>query len=250
MELDNFEEEKPKVPTNLLVFVIVSALVIALSIYYISKSGKARPLTTEELVEGDTLSTEESAMSNDGEEGMQDEASEELASSESSKDTQSSDEAEELSDEDAHIVQSVKKSHKIQEKKSDTPVKTVSQEKSSSNTNTKTTKTTERKTDTKGVIHVHTVRKNEFLSTIAANYNYPTSKIKELNGLDSDELKPGQKLKIKIQSIHKVKSNEQLSSICKKYSVSVTDVCKINNITKNKPLKIGQKLIIPLKNSK
>lgn len=250
MELDNFEEEKPKVPTNLLVFVIVSALVIALSIYYISKSGKPKPLSTEELVEGDTLSTNETTTSNATSEGAEDGEAEELASSETNEDTQGNENAEELSDEDAHIVQNVKKSPANQEKKSETPVKTVSQEKSSTSANSKSSKTTEHKTDTKGIIHVHTVKKNEFLSTIAANYNYSTSKIKELNGLDSDELRPGQKLKIKIQTIHKVKSNEQLPSICKKYGVSVEDVRKINNLSKNKPLKIGQKLIIPLKSSK
>ncbi len=243
MDFEQFEEEKPKIPTNLLVFVIVSALVIAFSIYYISKSGKQRPLTTEELVEGDTLSTEST------------DNSESLASSENEPE-------EELGSEETEILKNVKAnrsneviSDKPEEKSTQkskvTPTKTVNLEKKTSEKK-KTEKVSPKTTKTEniqGIIHVHTVRKNEFLSTIASMYNYPIKNIQQLNGIEED-LHVGQKIKVKVQAIHKVKKGELLVKIAQNYGVKVTDVCKINGIRKDAPLKEGQKLVIPLKPNK
>jgi len=257
MDFEQFEEEKPKIPTNLLVFVIVSALVIAFSIYYISKSGKQRPLTTEELVEGDTLSTEDGA--SDGHQ--------ELASSEQN---QNEEEEEELGNDESEIIKSVKSSNSknltknevsegSEEKPVKTPTKTVNLEKKSVANNEVKKKenknlSTENKKSSKseniqGVLHVHTVRKNEFLSSIASMYNFPSKNIKELNGIDED-LRVGQKIKVKVQAIHKVKKNEQLSKIAQNYGVKITDICKINGIKKDAQLKEGQKIVIPLKSFK
>jgi LysM repeat protein len=243
MDLEHFEEEKPKIPTNLLVFVIVSALVIAFSIYYISKSGKQRPLTTEEIVESDTLATEESTETSE-ENGQ-------MASSDSNEQP----EEEELGSEDAKIIKSIKSEKSAQteissEKPTEkTPTKTVNLEeekkvvkKQVSSENKKAHKTE----NIKGILHVHTVRKNEFLSTLASMYNFPIQNIKELNGIDED-IRAGQKIKVKIQAIHKVKKGEQLAVIAKNYGVKVDDICKINGIKKNSSLKENQKLVIPLK---
>jgi murein DD-endopeptidase MepM/ murein hydrolase activator NlpD len=41
-------------------------------------------------------------------------------------------------------------------------------------------------------------------------------------------------------SVHKVKSGDTLSSIAKKYHTSVSDLCRLNGISKNSTLRIGQ----------
>ena len=41
-----------------------------------------------------------------------------------------------------------------------------------------------------------------------------------------------------------VKKGDTLSGIAKKFGTTVDKICKLNNINKNKPLKIGQKLIV------
>ncbi|GIV44464.1 MAG: hypothetical protein KatS3mg035_1587 [Bacteroidia bacterium] len=248
MDFEQFEEEKPKIPTNLLVFVIVSALVIAFSIYYISKSGKQRPLTTEELVEGDTLYNEEPTTAENAE----------LANAENET------EEEALGEEETQILKNVKRQNNTPEKveqeemmeektsnASPTPTKTVSLEKKNAekkkNIDSHNTSPKANKSDNvQGILHVHTVRKNEFLSSIASMYNFSSKEIKELNGIDED-LKVGQKIKVKVQAIHKVKKNEQLAKIAQKYGVRVTDICKINGIKKDAQLKEGQKIVIPLK---
>ncbi len=256
MDFEQFEEEKPKIPTNLLVFVIVSALVIAFSIYYISKSGKQRPLTTEELVEGDTLSTDEQNPNENSE----------LASSENET------EEEELGNDETEILKNVKNNKSSATKKSDfeeiieekttkksspTPTKTVNLEKKNTEvkksqfkTSHDNTKKVTKSENIQGVLHVHTVRKNEFLSSIASMYNFPSKNIKELNGIDDDDLRVGQKIKVKVQTIHKVKKGEQLSKIAQNHGVKVADICKINGIKKDAQLKEGQKIIIPLKANK
>lgn len=254
MDFEQFEEEKPKIPTNLLVFVIVSALVIAFSIYYISKSGKQRPLTTEELVEGDTLSTEEQPLTENGE----------IANSENSSsgnETNTEEEEETLGEEESEILKNVKSNQNIANeeevhevtdnqsfKSSKTPSKTVSLNSENKETH-KVASENSKKVSVQGITHVHTVRKNEFLSTIASMYNFPSKNIKELNGIDED-LRVGQKIKVKVQAIHKVKKNEQLAKIAQKYGVKLSDVCKINGIRKDAPLKEGQKIVIPLKHNK
>lgn len=253
MDFEQFEEEKPKIPTNLLVFVIVSALVIAFSIYYISKSGKQRPLTTEELVEGDTLSTEEQPLAENGE----------VASSDNStSENETNTEEESLGEEESEILKNVKSNQNVENeeqevhevadnpssKSSKTPTKTVSIDSESKETH-KVASENSKKVSLQGITHVHTVRKNEFLSTIASMYNFSSKNIKELNGIDED-LRVGQKIKVKVQAIHKVKKNEQLAKIAQKYGVKLSDVCKINGIRKDAPLKEGQKIVIPLKYNK
>ncbi|HHT50660.1 MAG TPA: LysM peptidoglycan-binding domain-containing protein [Eubacteriaceae bacterium] len=45
--------------------------------------------------------------------------------------------------------------------------------------------------------------------------------------------------------VHIVKANENLYSISKKHDVTIADICKVNNISENSILNIGQELIIP-----
>jgi len=50
--------------------------------------------------------------------------------------------------------------------------------------------------DSEAATSVHTVKKGDSLYKISIKYNVPVSKIKSLNGLKSDLIKPNQKLKL------------------------------------------------------
>jgi len=43
---------------------------------------------------------------------------------------------------------------------------------------------------------------------------------------------------------HKVQKGETLSQISKKYKISVEELRKLNNLSPNKPVRIGQKLLV------
>jgi len=107
---------------------------------------------------------------------------------------------------------------------------------------------------------IHTVRNGENLGLIANKYDCSVSEIKLWNGLRSNTIRIGQKLKVKSPYKTKtidlknrklvnytVKNGDNLWIIAKKYSgVSVDDIKSANSL-KSSRLKIGQKLKIPLR---
>lgn len=95
----------------------------------------------------------------------------------------------------------------------------------------------------------YTVQSGDTLYKIADRYNTTVSEIMKLNGLISNLLSIGQKLKIPSTSsnnenIYIVKNGDTLYGIASKYNVSVNDLKQLNNITTNN-LSIGQILNIP-----
>lgn len=110
----------------------------------------------------------------------------------------------------------------------------------------------EKKDPSKEVV-IHKVQPGETLFAIAKKYNLSVEDIKELNGLQSFEVKVGQELIVNGNAsqenpdtestlfVHVVKSGETLYSIAKKYNMSVEALKKLNTL-ESEELKIGQKL--------
>ena len=105
----------------------------------------------------------------------------------------------------------------------------------------------------------HTVRSGENLGLIAKKYGISVSQIKIWNGLKSNTIKPGQKIKVaskpaKETSIaakpkgklkyHTIKKGDTLWDISIKYKSSVAEIKKWNKITNSYRLKPGKKLIV------
>jgi len=111
----------------------------------------------------------------------------------------------------------------------------------------------------------HTIRKGQNLSVIASKYGVTVAELCRLNGISKwRTLAIGQKLKIPgttvAQSqknlskpdskktefiIHQVRRGHNLSFISKKYGTTVAEICRLNGISKNSTLRIGQKLKVP-----
>lgn len=104
----------------------------------------------------------------------------------------------------------------------------------------------------------HTVRSGDTLSGIATKYGTTVTRIKELNGLTSNNIKVGQRLKVKAGSsssapsasgstTYIVKSGDSLYSIAKNYpGVSANDIMEHNGM-KSSSIHPGMKLKIPVK---
>ena len=101
---------------------------------------------------------------------------------------------------------------------------------------------------------IHVVKSGENLSLIAKKYKCSVTDLKTWNNLKSTTLSIGQKLKVypPLESTsgsgssvtHTVKSGDTLWDISKKYGVSVEQIRKLNGLSSNAVLKIGQKLKI------
>ena len=104
---------------------------------------------------------------------------------------------------------------------------------------------------------VHKVTRGESLYTIAKKYHVSEEQVKEWNNLESNKIKPGQRLTIRSGqsrqttagtssendgTIHVVTKGESLYSIAKQYHVSEADLLKANNNNKN--IKPGDKIAI------
>jgi membrane-bound lytic murein transglycosylase D len=116
------------------------------------------------------------------------------------------------------------------------------------------------------------VENGDTLSVLAARHHVPVSVLRSTNGLDSDMIRVGQKLRLprdekmlvdplyvaaaselqKLQSgliasvrvTHKVRSGESLSVIARRYKVSVRDLQKWNNISDPRKLRAGKTLTL------
>ena len=103
----------------------------------------------------------------------------------------------------------------------------------------------------------HKIRTGESLSTIARKYHTTVTKLKELNGLKSNNIRAGKSLKVPGAGMsyssasgtgtaksHKVKSGDTLGSIASRYGVSVSRLKSANGLNSNL-IRVGQVLKIP-----
>lgn len=100
----------------------------------------------------------------------------------------------------------------------------------------------------------HVVRKNETLSAIAQKYGVSANAIQAYNGIsDPNLLFVGKKLKIPSGSTpeipYLVRKGDSLSSIASRFGVSQSALSSRNGISSPNLIKIGQKIIIPVKGS-
>src|SRR5690606_1889629 len=97
----------------------------------------------------------------------------------------------------------------------------------------------------------HTIRRGESLGKIAQKYGMSVTQLKRLNGLRSNTIVAGKRLKVSGTQIasanryHTVRRGDTLSSIAKKYgNVTVAQLMKKNNIKNAKSIRPGMKLKI------
>ncbi len=118
-------------------------------------------------------------------------------------------------------------------------------------------KAVKKRNDTPAAPAVHTVKSGENLSAIADKYGVSVANLREWNDLKSDNIRVGDKLKLKAdgktstssrsrdneaaEQTHKVKKGETLGQIATKYGVTVDDLRKWNNIKGNN-IAAGQNL--------
>ena len=109
----------------------------------------------------------------------------------------------------------------------------------------------------------HTVRRGESLSRIARRHGVTVAKLKALNGLRGDLIRPGQKLRIKPKTVlavrqrsapklqsdegttttHKVQRGDSLWEISRRFDVTVSDLEDWNQLQSSKIFP-GQKLVV------
>ncbi len=89
----------------------------------------------------------------------------------------------------------------------------------------------------------YVVRHGDTLSGIAAIHNVSLEKLKEINDLDGDRIKVGQKLYVGDYRNHIVRNGENLVLIAKKYGIGVEELKRINSLKDNR-IYPGQKLNI------
>jgi LysM repeat protein len=99
---------------------------------------------------------------------------------------------------------------------------------------------------------VHTVKKNETLSAIAGKYGVSAKSIQAFNGISNPNLLfVGRKLKIPSGTTSEfpyiVKKGDSLGSIASRFGVKLSDICSRNGISSPNLIKVGQKIIIPVK---
>ncbi|MGB8815897.1 MAG: peptidoglycan DD-metalloendopeptidase family protein [Minisyncoccia bacterium] len=98
-----------------------------------------------------------------------------------------------------------------------------------------------------GQISLYVVRQNDTLSSIGQMFGVSANTIVWANNLTSKTLKLGQQLVILPVSgiTHTVTKGETLKSITKKYGGDIDEIIQFNDLDRNDPLAIGQKIIIP-----
>lgn len=93
--------------------------------------------------------------------------------------------------------------------------------------------------------YTYYVKSGDMLYKIAQNFNTNIDSIKSINNLSSNNIYPGQKLRIlKQQDVYTVKQNDVLYKIAQKYNVTVFQLKAANNIS-GYMINVGQKLNIP-----
>ena len=99
---------------------------------------------------------------------------------------------------------------------------------------------------------IHTVKKNETLSAIAGKYGVSTSSLQAYNGITNPNLVfIGKKLKIPDSTVQQieytVKKGDSLGGVASRFGVKLSDLTSRNNIDRPDLIKVGQKIIIPIK---
>lgn len=112
---------------------------------------------------------------------------------------------------------------------------------------------------------IYKVRSGDSLSSIAARTGVPVARLKELNGLESDRLRVGQRLVLTAGApsgapspaaaaapaaaagsrVHHVVAGDTLYDLARKYGTTVNRICQLNRITAGKVLRPGDSLLIP-----
>ncbi len=135
---------------------------------------------------------------------------------------------------------------------------------SSSSSSQPAAKPSNEKQTNAGGASTYTVKSGDTLSGIATRHGITVDRLKKLNGLSSNNIKPGQKLKVKESSsstapaaapasgsgnyvTYTVKSGDSFYSISKNYpGISAQNIMDFNGMTSSK-LKPGMKIKIPTK---
>lgn len=99
---------------------------------------------------------------------------------------------------------------------------------------------------------VHQVRPNETLGGIARKYGVSVGALQAFNGIANPNLLfVGKKLKIPSSQTSEVsyvvKKGDSLGSIASRFGVKVSTLTLVNKITRPDLIRVGQKLIVPLK---
>ncbi len=109
------------------------------------------------------------------------------------------------------------------------------------------------------VVLKHTVKRGENLEGIARRYGSSVTEIARVSGIDAKRMiQPGQILKVPVvggkvpaapaaMRSHKVRAGDSLSLLAKIYGTTVAEIVRLNGLDRSKPIMVGQKLIIPPK---
>jgi membrane-bound lytic murein transglycosylase D len=107
---------------------------------------------------------------------------------------------------------------------------------------------------------VHIVRRGQHLNLIAKRYGTSVAQLKRLNGLKSNQIQAGQRLRVTASSssrrvqrtpasrngkkiIHRVRKGEVLASISQRYGVSIRSIKRMNDLDSSK-IYVGQRLVV------
>lgn len=98
----------------------------------------------------------------------------------------------------------------------------------------------------------HVVKKNETLGGIAKKYGVSTSALQVVNSITNPNLLfVGKKLKIPSGNVKQInyviQKGDSLGSISSRFGVKLSTLVELNNISRPDLIRIGQKIIIPLK---
>jgi membrane-bound lytic murein transglycosylase D len=108
----------------------------------------------------------------------------------------------------------------------------------------------------RSVSSTHTVRSGETLSEISGRYHVSVAQIKEWNGLRSNTLRVGQRLRIRTSSestrvasgggsIHIVRPGDTISGVAQRYGVSQSALRAANGLGSSSMIRAGTRLRIP-----
>ena len=98
----------------------------------------------------------------------------------------------------------------------------------------------------------HVVKKNETLGGIAKKYGVSTSALQVVNSITNPNLLfVGKKLKIPSGNVKQInyviQKGDSLGSISSRFGVKLSTLVELNNISRPDLIRVGQKIIIPLK---